>query len=237
MLKKTFIIYILLIHALVALLVMKTDTYSAVMWKLGKHAANSETEHYINSLYAFQTYLDQQMEGGHDFVIGDSIGQSLNTINLDTPVLNWGIGHNTSSRLLEKLPNLSSLINARKVIIFIGINDLNANRTVSEIVENNKNILKMLSASTQVFWVSTFHMAKGRHNAEIINKRVTQLNSEMKRLSEKDSRAIFLNINSKFSDDGYLNSKYDRGDGLHINREGYRVITEWINREVLNASK
>ncbi|MDT0593611.1 GDSL-type esterase/lipase family protein [Glaciecola petra] len=237
MLKKTFIIYILLIHVLVAVLVIKTDTYHAIMLKLGKQPTNSQTEHYINSLYAFQSYLDQQIESSHDFVVGDSIGQSLNTINLDSPVINWGIGHNTSQRLLEKIASLSSLKNARRVIIFIGINDLNANRSVAEIVENSRGILKMLSTNTQVFWVSTFHMAEDRHNAELINNRVTKLNIEMKNVSQNDPRVTFLNINSEFSQNGYLKKKYDRGDGLHINRDGYRVITEWINREVLNASE
>lgn len=237
MLKKTFIIYLLLIHVLVIVLVMKTDTYSAIMWKLGKHTANSQTEHYINSLYAFQTHLDQQIEGGHDFIIGDSIGQSLNVINLDTPVLNWGIGHNTTDRLLDKLPALTSLKNARRVVVFIGINDLNANRSVNDIVENNSLILQTLSASTRIYWVSAFHMAKDRHNAELINERVTQLNLQMNKLSENDSRTTFLDINSEFSDGSYLKHLYDRGDGLHISPKGYRVITDWINREVLNASE
>ena len=61
MLKKLFILYLVLAHILIAVLITKTDTFAVIKWHLGYHQQSDKTLHYINSLYAFQTYQNAQM--------------------------------------------------------------------------------------------------------------------------------------------------------------------------------
>nr|WP_255565872.1 GDSL-type esterase/lipase family protein [Desemzia sp. RIT 804] len=142
-------------------------------------------------------------------------------------VANRGISGDTSEGLLERIGQVTEL-NPEKVFLMIGINDLQQDIPVEIIVQNYIKIieaLKKANLETQIYVQSVFPVAGDLYEnnlykrSEPINEDVAKLN---KRLAQLDG-IIFLNVAEKFGTE--LSEDYSV-DGLHLNKEGYEI---WLN--------
>ena len=171
---------------------------------------------------------NQMQDNGQNFLLGDSIAQGLNENNLRQKVVNWGIGHNTTERLNNELANLSKPLKAKNVFLIIGINDISQQVHTKKMIENIKGILEHLNYIDKITLVSALPLGE---NKKQLNQSVKKFNNALQALSEDNKKVHFLNIYPHFIDDlGFLKSEYDRGDGLHINEQGYALMASLLNK-------
>lgn len=145
----------------------------------------------------------------------------------DLSVANRGISGDTSKGLLSRIEQVTEL-NPKKVFVLIGINDLQQGTSVEEIEQNYQQIIEALkkdSPETKIYVQSVFPIAGDLYEnnffkrSEPINEDVVQLN---KKISQLEGVTV-LKSPAQFGEE--LPEEYSV-DGLHLNKEGYKV---WLN--------
>jgi hypothetical protein len=162
MAKKMFIIYLLLIHAFVVLVLLKSDFIGRVQTKFGLidlkprltdiyHETNLKpeaAEHY-HTMTVYYSMMDSNIPDNAIIFIGDSLTQSL-PVSAITPVgVNFGIGDDTSIAVIKRLKQYSSIRRAKIVIIAIGLNDLSI-RGPNEVIKNYENIINSIPPNIEI---------------------------------------------------------------------------------------
>jgi lysophospholipase L1-like esterase len=227
--KTLLLFYLVLLHLCLSIMIFKTDFIERVRARLGKPVESAKVTYYVDSSYHFQRLkYNQSNNKDQYYLLGDSIAQGLNENNLRQKVINWGIGHNTTEKLYTELANLSVPIKAKSVFLLIGINDIFHQTHTKIMIDNVKGILNHLRDVDKVVIVSVLPL---NENKGKLNDLVTDYNDALKALSLAQTSVQFLNIHAHFTDNsGFLKPEYDRGDGLHINEQGYALMTSLLNK-------
>lgn len=159
-----------------------------------------------------------------DFVfIGDSIlsdncwSESLS----NSSVINFSVGGFTSYDVKENLNEVKSL-SPKNVFIMIGINDIASEFKIHDTMDNLENIISNLKGiNTKVNVMSVLYT----HDKEL-NRRVFLLNNMIDSLSKNEKFDVY-NLNHLLSSNRLLLDKYTY-DGVHLNNDGYEVISKFI---------
>ena len=188
-----------------------------------------------------QTYekeLETIKEGYTNYLfLGDSITEfyDLDKYFPNLPVVNSGIISNTTEDILNDMKNRVYNYNPSKVFILIGTNDLRDDRSVDEIVNNIKKIIEEIKENrkeTEIYLESIYPVnekvnkkgVEGRKNEDI-----KEINNQLEKYAKKEN-ITYINIYNKLVDDeGLLNEDYTT-DGLHINEDGYKIITKELEK-------
>lgn len=188
------------------------------------------------------TYLNTNYSDPNQTVlIGDSITEFYNSADLfedytkatGVSVYNRGINGDTSDKMLERMETNVVNINPSNLVILIGTNDhgrIKVENTIKNI-EKAVDLVQRKCPETNIILQAIYpvnhdmspaakSMVGGRTNKEI---------GEMNYLLEnmaKEKRITFLNLTKILSDNtGNLNPSYCY-DGLHLNVQGYEVVTK-----------
>ena len=145
---------------------------------------------------------------------------------------NRGISGDTTDNLLYRLQVSVLDIAPSKIVLTIGTNDINAGKSVGEIIENYQMIMELIVLNlpnTELYCVSIIPQnEKYSKNAYENNQRIKSTNKEIERLS-KEYNCEYVNLYENLVDkNGLLRKKYSR-DGLHLNKKGYKVWTAVMN--------
>jgi lysophospholipase L1-like esterase len=163
------------------------------------------------------------------------LGDSISEFGLwsewfpDVPVLNRGIGGETSAQVLARLD--TAIDSPRAVVLLVGTNDLTAGVPEDDIVANIRAILdgiEQRAPGTPVLLQSVMP-----RTADFASE-VRALNERCRRLSESASTVRYVDLWPLLAaDDGTLRPEYTL-DRLHLNGEGYRA---WVSalRPLLTA--
>ena len=188
-----------------------------------------------------QTYekeLETIKEGYTNYLfLGDSITEfyDLDKYFPNLPVVNSGIISNTTEDILNDMKNRVYNYNPSKVFILIGTNDLRDDRSVDEIVNNIKKIIEEIKENrkeTEIYLESIYPVnekvnkkgVEGRKNEDI-----KEINNQLEKYAKKEN-ITYINIYNKLVDDeGLLNEDYTT-EGLHINEDGYKIITKELEK-------
>ncbi|THG30023.1 GDSL-type esterase/lipase family protein [Naasia lichenicola] len=156
--------------------------------------------------------------------LGDSISEFGNWDEWfpDAPVLNRGIGGETSGMVLDRLD--SAIGTPLGVFLLIGTNDLTAALPEPLIVHTVGRILDGIErrAPGTPVWVQSVmpRSAKFRDELDSINGRLQTL------VTERPDHIRYLDLWPALSTaDGALRNEFTR-DHLHLNGEGYRAWTD-----------
>lgn len=157
--------------------------------------------------------------------IGDSHIAGMFTDNIATPSVNLGIGGDTTRGLLERIGKYQCIKTARAVVIEIGVNDLQW-RSDGEICSNLVAAISKVPKRVPVTICAALPVNESRLKwAPVTNKRITGLNTAL-------AVATYgRQINFIYAMDR-LDPRWDIGDGVHLNREGYKVV-EYAIREAI----
>lgn len=185
-------------------------------------------DHYDARVKQFAT---EPMSTGKLLFLGNSITEfgDWKTLTGDAGAVNRGIAADNTYGVLGRLTEVIAR-KPRKLVLEIGINDIGQDIPVSVIESNIFGIvanIKTGSPGTQVYVVSVlpsndqvkdnYPMMYGK------NGLVDQLDYNLKRDA---SGFVFIDLKRWLSDEnGDLDRKYAKPDGLHLNAEGYKV---WI---------
>lgn len=168
--------------------------------------------------------------------VGDSITDKYNLGKFynykDKLIINSGISGYKTTNILTRFDNLVEQHNPDKIFLLIGTNDLSKERTNEDIIDDTKKIInriKDLSSDIKIYYQSIYPVNRSlmskdekRHNEDIRN-----INKEMKNYCEEND-IKYLDLYSILEDEkGNLKKEYTK-DGLHINDDGYTVITNYL---------
>ena len=217
--------YIILLHILLVVMLVKSDFILRVKEKLG--ITNYGYEHYRYSLFS-QKMVDKNMKKGSIVFIGDSMIEGLCTSCIVNNSINYGIGGDGTIGVINRVKEYTFLKDASAIVLEIGINDMPYldNETI---IKNYKKILNSIPKNIPIIINSIFpidesiNMFRYGHN-----KRIRELNNELKKLSQKSPNYNFLDIFDEFLDkNNNLSKELHIGDGIHLNEIGY---DKWIRK-------
>lgn len=161
---------------------------------------------------------------GKIIFLGDSHTDHFEVSELfeNATILNRGISGNTSSDVMDRLPEVINRKPA-KVFIMLGINDFTYGITEEVIVNNYRQIIhsiKKYSPATKIYFQSILpHYWT--------NSKIKSTNKALELLCKQEQIA-YIDLFTAFESNGALNKKYDCGDGVHLNGDGYLLWRDMI---------
>ncbi|NCC55236.1 MAG: lysophospholipase [Erysipelotrichia bacterium] len=173
-------------------------------------------------------------KGGIVFV-GDSITQDYNVYEYfhQYHVYNRGIGGDTTEGLLKRLDESIFELEPKTVILLMGTNDFGVlNAYPNDIYMRMKSIIEAIQkrlSETKIILISVYPVnpkldptSVGSRNNENIKK--------LNKLYETIPGIQFVNLFDQLKDEeGNLKKEYSV-EGLHINQNGYEVITNELKK-------
>lgn len=174
---------------------------------------------------------------------GDSITEfyDLQKFYEQMPVVNSGTSGFTTTDLLEIMKEDVYVFNPTKVVLLIGINDMNKTDDDLGIVNNIRTITASINEKrpkAKIYIESIYPVDRERYpvliDNNVDNNRIRNINSMIENLCNEKGY-IFINmfdeLNSKTEDK--LIYEYSK-DGLHLSDEGYKIVTKKL-KTVLEA--
>lgn len=185
---------------------------------------------------------ESEEKGGTVFV-GDSLIEfyDLDKFFPSCNYINRGISGDTTNGLRRRIyENVVSLV-PKCIVIEIGTNDLNGDDGVEKIFARYKDILMFLKTALPSARIIVQSLYPVNHDVNVVskmlvknrnNENVDRMNILLKSFCE-ETNIEFADINPLLKDENGSLKKEFTTDGLHLNDEGYYVVTEKLN-EVLN---
>lgn len=153
---------------------------------------------------------------GELVLLGDSItaGRRWNAAPGCPAPLNLGVSGATSGDLLGNL-DLVARAGARRALLMIGINDLRHGVPLEQLLANYRAVLAGLEKNGVTPTLqSTLRVTPPHRDHRAINRQVDELNRQLRAWARQHGWR-YLPVQAAIGPRGY------RGDGLHLNAEGY----------------
>jgi lysophospholipase L1-like esterase len=150
---------------------------------------------------------------------GDSHVQSLNVAAVTERGVNLGVGRNTTLGMLQRLRGHKLLEGASAVVLHVGINDL-SRRAPEEAASYLRRSVAAVPPELGIVVSGAFPAGPG--GPDEINPKVAAYNTALPNVCGGRPRCLFLDSAALVRDGkGQLDRRYDSGDGIHLNAEGY----------------
>jgi lysophospholipase L1-like esterase len=183
---------------------------------------------------AFQILNKQSTPGGIVFV-GDSITQ-------DYPISEWfkgltvynrGIGGDTTEGLLKRLDVSVHDLKPKTVVLLIGTNDFALlDSTPEQVAANIERIITLLRVNDPSIRIiiESIYPVNPKIDPFTVGKRTNEQIQKTNAIIKSKSDITFLDLYTLLSDlEGNLKKEYSH-DGLHVNMDGYQIITNAIKQ-------
>jgi len=181
---------------------------------------------YLNRVSTFER-LPRAL--GHIVFVGDSIIDQCEWNELfGIPILNRGIGGDTTVHLLNRIDEVVAL-KPSKVFLMIGVNDIQGHLPITDTIARYERILAALKDS-KVYILSPLpvnnHIFFKDLGRTLDNGKVLELDRQIQTLAAKHA-IPFIDLYSHFVKDGDMDPEYTF-DGIHPNGKGYLIFKEVI---------
>ena len=205
--------------------------------------AKSQTTDDIEAYYnqKCSTFAEENLDclKGQIVFLGDSItdGYPLKDYYSDLPleVYNRGIGGDSTGGVIKRLEVSVFDIAPSKIVLLIGINDINGGVSTETLIKNYDKILSLIKEKlpdTEIYCMSILPLNKDVEAYTTIDvdkshKKIGEINQKIANLATKYSYE-FVDMHDDFTDEnGYL-SKNLSIDGIHLSADGYALWTEKV---------
>ena len=188
-----------------------------------------------------QTYekdIETIKEGYTNYLfLGDSITEyyDLDKYFPNMPVVNSGVAGDTTDDILSDMKNRVYDYNPSKVFLLIGTNDLRDEKSVAEVIDNIKKIIEeiKLNRSESEIYLESIYPVNKNINKKLVGARenddINKINEEIEKYT-KEQDITFIDTHELLVDeDGLLKEDYT-DDGLHLNDEGYEVVSKTLEK-------
>jgi len=169
--------------------------------------------------------------------VGNSLTQlfELGELFRNPHIKNRGIIGDNSRGVLLRLDEITKR-RPSKVFLEIGINDLTRGYPVDSVNRNCREIVRRIKKETpgsKIYLQSLLPANVPGADAVIpLENEIVNLNSSLRSLAQEEG-CTFIDLYSSFTiEAGRLNPRYDCGDGLHLNGEGYLKWRDLVKRYV-----
>ena len=229
-LRQYLYIYLVVLHITAAAILINPSTRWPILSAFEFLSDNTvHNRHYVE-MTAFHHRVDKNTPSGAYIFLGDSIIQGLSVSAVTSPAENFGIGGDTTTGIISRIKELTSLRRAKTIVIAIGLNDLRL-RDDQEIVANYKVILDSLTNYAPTLVAPILPVDESRWENHDINYRIETINTALSSLCKQTANCFFSDIHPLFFDkQGQLNHQLYIRDGIHLNPRGYRVWIEAIQQ-------
>lgn len=165
--------------------------------------------------------------------LGDSITEyyDLDKYFPDMPVVNSGVAGDTTDDILSDMKNRVYDYNPSKIFLLIGTNDLRDEKSVDEVVDNIKKIIEGIKENRKEaeIYLESIYPVNEEIDKKLVGPRdngdINEINEKLEEYA-KEEGITFINTHELLVDeDNLLNEDYT-DDGLHLNDEGYEVVSE-----------
>jgi lysophospholipase L1-like esterase len=227
--------YIALLHAVVLVLVLKTD----FLLLAGKTLGFLPPEEWSADIAWAAVDLaarDAAAAPGAVVLVGDSIiAQLAPEFAGDTGFADLGLGGDTTRTLLRRLPGLRSIGTAARLVIGVGVNDLKY-REVPEIAKDYAALLAHVPAALRVTVVSVLPVDERSgilaRRPYLRNATITRLNQALRLVCEARPACRFLDAWPGMTGPGLHGPELHGDDGWHLSRAGSAELARLIRAEV-----
>ena len=173
--------------------------------------------------------------------LGDSITEyyDLSKYYERMPVVNSGTSGYTTDHLLGLIKDEVYIYNPTKVVILIGINDMNKYPDDVQLIENIKTIAKNIKEKrpkAKIYIESIYPVDRERYSVLIDNNvdnvRIKNVNIEIEKFC-LENKFEYINMFEDLYDETTDKLIYEYSkDGLHLSDEGYKLVTEKIKKAI-----
>ena len=202
------------------------------------HQKELEREEKISQEEVAKKKKELERKAENIVFFGDSITDfyDLNKYYKGYNVVNSGISGNTTQDLLDNIKDRVYIYNPTKVFLLIGTNDTElTDLSNKEIANNIEKIIKKIQENRpkakiyveSIYPVNNSNAKKIDHNMvkNRNNKQIKQINAIIINKCKK-LKVKYINMYAELADEeGNLNINYTK-EGLHLNDNGYKVVTE-----------
>ena len=199
------------------------------------------SQDYYDKKVAQFTMENGNFSKGQIVFIGDSITDLYHLDDyyqdLSLRTYNRGIGGDVTGMLLKRIQVSLYDLEPTKVVLMIGINDINGGVSTDTILENYDSILKGIKTklpSAKVYMMSILPINSDLPSYVDINKsteRILAINEEIKTMAANYSYK-YMDLFSLVKDDkNHLKKEYSL-DGIHLSEQGFVTWTNLIKPEL-----
>ena len=156
-------------------------------------------------------------------------------------IINSWINANISIDLVNRIEDDVYRYNPSKVVILIGINDLNRNHSEKELLSNTKKIIKGIKKNRRFSEIYVQSLYPVNHNKmddidydfsrDFDNEDIINYNKKLKNLCKKEKVTYINMFDILKDDDNNLKEEYTV-DGLHLSDEGYQAISKVLSKYI-----
>ena len=132
-------------------------------------------------------------------------------------LINLGIDGDNTSGILNRINRVVEL-EAKKVILMAGINDLCLSVPIEDVLKNYKKILESLHQNSTSVIVQLTLITQ----MPAVNRKVLRFNKLLEEYCHEQS-IEFVDLNSSFSNEEGLLKEELTTDGLHLGQKAYKV--------------
>jgi len=224
--KQLAILYIVLLHVVLAAAIWKPDFLGQGNRDSEVTTDKPELSDYYHRVVRYHSRSVDVVPDDSVIFIGDSITQGLAVAAVHPQSVNYGIGGDTTTGILERLPiYMPALERAKCIVLAIGINDY-TRRDADGVIQNYNQILDTLPKDRNVVVSAVLPVDEiSRPSIGERKEFISELNSKLKTLTDGRERVIFVNATGAVDtdDDGRLDLSLHTGDGVHLNSTGNKV--------------
>ena len=159
-------------------------------------------------------------------LFGASTIQGLDASQLRCPATNFGIGAETAEGLMQRLPRYRSVDRADTIILQTGLNNLLRGDT-DTLRDTLQRIITEMSRHAHLLLVPYQKMVRPKWD-ESQQRELDQWNDTQREICDAAPRCSNVPIDTI----NRVPERYLESDGIHLNKAGYDVLLEAINREL-----
>lgn len=213
------LVYLILLHIVLAFLIVKTGIVTKVKEKVAFESVVRRARVAIAQRYL--QWADSSVPDQSVIFLGDSLTHGLSTAAVVPCAVNYGVPSARTDDLLEALPSYKALNRARAIVLNIGINDLGEGKHVGLDGRLNE-IAVALRGTTPLIWSAM--LPTGTKETGIDPAIIRAGNETIKALCTLKARCTFVDTWPLFTDgSGEIVRSLFLDDALHLSAAGYEV--------------
>ena len=157
--------------------------------------------------------------------------KSLNEDFKDVDVINLGFGGAYIDSLSKNFNLLINFLNPKAIVIYLGGNDLNLSLSPEQIIFKIKKFIEKINEkypNTNIGYITIKPSVERKKKLSDIKK----INKGVKLIANDFPNLVYIDVYNKLLDKGEVTSRFLLQDGLHLNKEGYKVLTRVVKEKI-----
>ncbi len=157
--------------------------------------------------------------------------KSLNEDFKDVDVINLGFGGAYIDSLSKNFNLLINFLNPKAIVIYLGGNDLNLSLSPEQIIFKIKKFIEKINEkypNTNIGYITIKPSVERKKKLSDIKK----INKGVKLIANDFPNLVYIDVYNKLLDKGEVTSRFLLQDGLHLNKEGYKVLTRAVKEKI-----